>query len=67
MTHAQTSSGTFMSRNISGTATQNVAFQNASATTINIPVLTNQYTGIYGTGTAYMYITFQLPSNNIYI
>jgi hypothetical protein len=67
MTHAQTSSGAFMSRNISGTATQNVAFQNASGTTINIPVLTNQYTGIYGTGIAYMYITFQLPSNNIYI
>jgi hypothetical protein len=29
--------------------------------------LTNTFSGISNVGTAFMYITFQLPSNDIYI
>ena len=68
MTHAEQLSGTFLSRMMHGqNAGQSVAIQNVAKTTINFKGLSTLHTGIYGTGTAYMYITFQLPSNDIFI
>jgi hypothetical protein len=68
MTHAQLSTGNFMSRMMHGTTTgQSVVIQDTAKTTMNFKALSTLNTAIYGTGTAYMYITFQLPSNNIFI
>ena len=67
MSHAKNVNGNYMSRNLSGLASQSVAFQNSGATTINLPVLTTQFTGIDTAAGSYMYITFQVPSNNFYI
>jgi hypothetical protein len=68
MTHAQLSTGNFMSRMMHGTATtQSVVVQNTAKTTMNFKALSTTAMGIYGTGTAYAYITFQLPSNDIFI
>ena len=68
MTHAQLSTGDFMSRMMHGTATsQSVVVQNTAKTTMNFKSLSTLNMGIYGTGTAYAYITFQLPTNDIYI
>lgn len=68
MTHAESSSGTFISRSISGTTTGNSANQFSSLNTINIKGLSGTFTGINtGGGPFYMYITWQFPSNNILI
>ena len=68
MTHAQLSTGDFMSRMMHGSATsQSVVVQNTAKTTMNFKALSTTAMGIYGTGTAYAYITFELPSNDIYI
>ena len=68
MTHSQLSDGTFLSRNMGGTNTgQSVCVQNTAKTTMTFKALGTTYTGIYGTGAAVQYITWQLPTNNIYI
>ena len=68
MTHAQLGDGTFMSRMMHGAATtQSVVVQNTGKTTMSFKSLTTTAMGIYGTGTAFAYITFQVPSNDIYI
>ena len=68
MTHAQLSTGDFLSRMMHGQSTaQSVVVQNPAKTTMNFKSLSTTQMGIYGTGTAYAYITFQVPSNNIYI
>ena len=68
MTHAQISTGDFMSRELTGVSTsQNVAVQNTGKSTINIKGLNTTFTNIYGTGTAFMYITFRFPTNDFYI
>ena len=68
MTHAQLSTGDFMSRMMHGAATsQSVVVQNTAKTTMNFKTLSTTAMSIYGTGTAFAYITFQVPSNNIYI
>jgi hypothetical protein len=67
MTHAEQTGGDFMSRMMHGQSTsQSVAVQNTSKTTINFRALGVAYTGI-ATGTKVLYITFQLPTNDIYI
>jgi len=64
----QLTTGDFMSRMMHGTATsQSVVVQNTAKTTMNFKSLSTLNMGIYGTGTAYAYITFQLPTNDIYI
>jgi hypothetical protein len=66
MTHAQLSTGDFMSRMMHGSATtQSVVVQNTAKTTMNFKTLNTTAMGIYGTGTAFAYITFQLPTNDI--
>ena len=68
MTHAQLSTGDFMSRMMHGSSTsQSVVVQNAAKTTMNFKALSTTFMGIYATGTTFAYITFQVPSNNIYI
>ena len=66
---SQQSTGDFLTRPMHSVSTVNGTYvgQNTAKTTINIKGLTNTFSGIYGTGTAYMYITFQLPTNDIYI
>jgi hypothetical protein len=68
MTHAENSSGTYISRSITGTTTGNSANQLSTLDTINIKGLSGTFTGINtGGGPFYMYITWQFPSNNILI
>jgi hypothetical protein len=68
MTHAESSTGTFISRSITGTSTGNTANQLSSLDTINIKGLSGTFSGINtGGGPFYMYITWQFPSNNILI
>ena len=69
MTHSQQSdTSLFLSRNMGGTSTaQSVCIQNASKDTMNFKALGTSTTGIFGTGTRYQYITFQLPTNDFYI
>ena len=66
---SQQSSGDFLTRPMHSVSTTNGTYvgQNTAKTTINIKGLTNTFSGILGSGTAYMYITFQLPTNDIYI
>jgi hypothetical protein len=47
--------------------TQSVVVQNTAKTTMNFKTLNTTAMAIYGTGTAFAYITFQLPTNDIFI
>ena len=68
MTHSQVSTGDYLSRMASGnTTSQSIVVQNTAKTTMNWKGLSNTNTGLYGTGTAYMFITWSNPSNNIYV
>jgi hypothetical protein len=68
MTHAEQTSGDFMSRMMHGQSTgQSVAVQNTGKTTINFRALGVTYTGISNSGSKTLYITFQVPTNDIYI
>ncbi len=68
MTHAENSTGTYISRSIAGTTTGNSANQLSTLDTINIKGLSGTFTGINtGGGPFYMYITWEFPSNNILI
>jgi hypothetical protein len=67
MTHAQQSSGDYLSRMSSGSSTAfAVVMQNTSRTTMNWKALTTSNIGIYNTGTSFAFLTWQLPTNNIY-
>jgi hypothetical protein len=69
MTHSQQVATTdWLSRSMGGSSTaQSCAIQNSAKDTIVFKALGNATTGIYATGTRYQYITFEIPTNNIFI
>jgi len=68
MTHAETSSGTYISRSISGVTAGNYINQLSSLGTINIKGLDGTNTGINtNSGPFYMFLTWQFPTASIFI